>query len=211
MEASFDKIAVFGMGLLGGSLCRRIKKNTPSMKIVACDRSQENVRQALEDGVVDEITAPDRVDLTGADLVVVAVPVVASISLILDILSREDLGGNAIVMDVGSVKESILKEVKGHPRSAQFIGCHPMAGSEKSGYGASTDSLYDGARVIITPHKNNTEKDIAAIESLWNGMGATVRMMSSEDHDRLVGNDKPCPPSYGNPSGFNGEGLHGCG
>ena len=182
----FDKIAVIGVGLLGGSLCRCLKTRAAGVRITGVSSDPRELELALSDGSIDACSTLDDLPLSDIDLVVIATPVVASLSILDYLLERGDLRNDALVIDVGSVKSSLVETAKKHRRSDRFIGCHPMAGSEKYGYVNSSADLYDGASVIITPADANTQSDIARIIELWNLAGAKTVIADSDTHDRIV-------------------------
>lgn len=186
-------VAVYGLGLLGGSLCMNLRKKVPGARLAAYGRSVERLRPALDEGTVDRIGTIDDADLCGADLVVVAMPVAASIDIIQSILGNGGLGDGALVIDVGSVKEEIVRGVIGHPRAGRFVGCHPMAGSEKTGYRNGREDLYEGSSVIITPHEKNEGSDIEKISQFWRGLGARTVLTSPGEHDALVARTSHLP------------------
>jgi len=182
----FKKVAVFGFGLLGGSIAKGLREISTETEIVAIGRSLEKLKPALADGVVNVISSYDDYSLSEVDLVVVSVPVIISISMIRDILNRPDLEKHALVIDVGSVKGSIEREILEMENAARFVGCHPMAGSEKMGYEHSSGELYKNASVIIAPSSKNREEDIERISGLWRSLGARITIVSGERHDELV-------------------------
>ncbi|MBN1532502.1 MAG: prephenate dehydrogenase/arogenate dehydrogenase family protein [Spirochaetes bacterium] len=182
----FQRVAVFGLGLLGGALCRGLKGNDPGVRIDAYGRDRVRLEPALREGFVDSVEVIDRASLKGVDLVVVATPVISSIRLIETILGSPDIEESALVIDVGSVKEPVVRAAARLPRSLQFVGCHPMAGSEKTGFAHSTGTLYENSTVIITPHPANRGGDIDAVAELWTGLGAQVLITSPELHDLVV-------------------------
>ena len=182
----FKKVAIFGLGLLGGSICRALKQQDPGVRISAFGRDLSRIGPALKDGSVDAAGTFDRISLSGVELAVVSTPVDSSIGIIRSILGHAELEPGAVVIDVGSVKERIVREIAGLGRSAQFVGCHPMAGSEKTGYEYSRPDLYSGSSVIITPHSGNSEGDIATVARFWESLGARTTVVSPEEHDRIV-------------------------
>ncbi|HOT44944.1 MAG TPA: prephenate dehydrogenase [Spirochaetota bacterium] len=182
----FKKVAIFGLGLLGGSICRALKEQDPGVHISAYGRNLPRIEPALRDGSIDAAGTFDRVSLAGVELAVVSTPVDSSIDIIRGILGHAELDPRAIVVDVGSVKEVIVREVSGLGRSAQFIGCHPIAGSEKTGYEYSRADLYNGSSVIITPHGGNSDGDIARVARFWESLGARTTVVTPEEHDRIV-------------------------
>jgi len=182
----FKKVAVFGLGLLGGSICRGLKKINADTRISAFGRNPVKLEPALKDRIVDEVGGFDGISLSGVELAVVSVPVDSSIEIIRQILSRRELAPDAIIIDVGSVKEKIIRSVERLDRSGQFIGCHPMAGSEKMGFEYSRDDLFDGSSVIITPHARNKESDIRAVRQFWEALKALTIVITPEEHDLIV-------------------------
>lgn len=182
----FKNVAIIGLGLLGGSVCRALKKLEPGIFISAYGRNEEKLAPALRDKAVDAIGSFDRISLAGVELAVVSTPVDSSVEIIKTILNNNGLGPDAIVIDVGSVKDVIVREASRLERGGQFIGCHPMAGSEKTGYEFSRYDLYNGSSVIITPHDGNRRADIDAIVNFWEILGARAVVISPGEHDRIV-------------------------
>ena len=180
------KIAVFGLGLLGGSVCKSLKKIDRNIEIAAYGRDVRKLQKALDEGNVDSVGDINQPVLKGVDLVIVSTPVVISIDIIKDILNRPDLGDDALVIDVGSVKGVIINEVEKNNRADRFIGCHPMAGSEKIGYEYSIHDLFHNASVIITPNRFNSDNEIEKIKSFWQMNGSNVHIQSAEQHDAIV-------------------------
>jgi prephenate dehydrogenase len=182
----FKKIAIFGLGLLGGSLCKSARRVFPDVEITACGRNIQRLESARSLGIVDLITGIEDADLRGIGLVVVSMPVVKSVRIIKDILANPDFAKNALIIDVGSVKEKIVSVIEGEKRAGSFIGCHPMAGSEKSGYEHATDSLYDNSTVVITPNVHNRPDDIAIICEFWRKLGARTVEIPAGLHDEII-------------------------
>jgi prephenate dehydrogenase len=179
-------VAIFGLGLLGGSLCKGLKKLNPGIHISAYGRDPARLGKVLRDRYVDEARGYDELSLAGIDLAVVATPVQASVGIIRRLLDHPELEDDAVVTDVGSVKEKIIESVLECKRVRQFVGCHPMAGSEKTGYEFSSGALFEGASIIVTPHQCNRETDIARIQELWEMLGACTYIVSPEKHDKFV-------------------------
>ncbi|OHD63431.1 MAG: hypothetical protein A2176_01950 [Spirochaetes bacterium RBG_13_51_14] len=182
----FTNIAVFGLGLLGGSICRGLKKINPDIRITAYGRNASRLEPALKDAFVDTVGSFERISLAGVDLAVVSTPADVSVDIISRLIRHAELGPAAIIIDVGSVKEPIIRSVTGMDRSDRFVGCHPMAGSEKMGYEHSREDLFDGATVIITPHSGNRDGDIRMVREFWEGLKARTVIVKPEEHDRIV-------------------------
>jgi prephenate dehydrogenase len=182
----FKRIAIFGLGLLGGSVCKALKTVEPSVEIIAFGRDLEKLKKAQIDGNVDEIRSIENVRLNDVELVIVSTPVIASIDIINRILRETELNRDAIVIDVGSVKKPVLLEIEKSERADRFIGCHPMAGSENMGYENSSANLFVDASVIITPSRFNREEDINAVCDFWRMMNARTITIPAEFHDQVV-------------------------
>ncbi|HSV97046.1 MAG TPA: prephenate dehydrogenase [Spirochaetota bacterium] len=181
----FRRVAVLGLGLLGGSLCRALKEIDSSIDITAFARNVSRLSSALADGTIGRALPMDALSPAGMDLVVIASPVLSSIDSLKRLLDHPDLG-NCVVIDVGSVKGPLVGLAAVHPQGGGFVGCHPMAGSEKSGYEHSSASLYRGASVIITPHEKNGETIIEAVERFWRSVGSRTVRCDAKTHDRLI-------------------------
>jgi prephenate dehydrogenase len=182
----FKRVAVFGLGLLGGSICKGLKKVDSGIHITAYGRDSGRLKPALKDKYVDETRGYDDISLSGIDLAVVAMPIGASIGVIKQLLDHTELRDDALIIDVGSVKEKIITSIQEYANAGQFIGCHPMAGSEKMGYEFSQDDLFRGASVIITPHRGNRDDGITAVRGLWESLGSKAVIISPREHDLLV-------------------------
>jgi prephenate dehydrogenase len=182
----FNKIAVIGLGLLGGSICRAARKINPSVYISAFGRDPSKIEKSVSEGICDEIGRIDECYLDGVDLAIVSTPVIVSIDIIREILSNKVLSSDSIIIDVGSVKGFVVNSVVDHENASRFIGCHPMAGSERVGYEYSREDLFREASVIITPSEKNLAGDIDRVKSFWDLLGARTIIASPEEHDRMV-------------------------
>lgn len=182
----FNKVAIIGLGLIGGSIARMLKKKLQSVYIIAYGRKPENLHNALKEGFIDETASIDAIDCNNVDLFIVATPVLSSIAIINSLLDDPHLKSSAKIIDAGSVKQAIVDSVINHQKAHQFVGCHPMAGSEKSGYTFSTHSILTGAWVIITPHQKNSREDIADIEKFWEMLECRIHITDAATHDRIV-------------------------
>ena len=177
-------IQVVGLGLIGGSLCKTIKKRT-SHRVLGMDRDPAAVEKARAAGAIDGEGSPDT--LEEADLTMVCLYPEGTISFLLD--NRDRFRKGSIVMDVCGVKGAVVSAAAGPLKEAgvRFVGCHPMAGREFSGFDYAKDDLFDGASFILTPTR---ETDPAAVETLRAlaldlGFGKAV-VSTPEDHDRII-------------------------
>lgn len=173
------RIAFYGIGLLGGSLARAVRERFDDAKIFVFDTDESACEQALGEGVADSVIA-DYSAIPDADVHVVALPVCASIDLIKKIL---ELSKDGTVIDLGSVKQGVIEGVFGHPESKRFVPCHPMAGSEKSGYAFSDASLFKGSAVFITPHSLTDLRRVENIKIFWEKVGSIPVVVDAAIHD----------------------------
>lgn len=180
----FKKVTIIGVGLIGGSLARVMKAQKLAAEIHGAGRSRETLEQALKLGVIDRMgqSAADAVE--NADLVVLAPPVGAFEQLVGEIGPRMKPG--AIVMDVGSVKGGLVKMIE-HilPPGVHYVPAHPIAGKEKSGVSEATESLFRGARCILTPTDRTDPQALETVRSLWTAAGAQVVTMDADVHDHV--------------------------
>ncbi|MGB4268736.1 MAG: prephenate dehydrogenase [Spirochaetota bacterium] len=189
----FNKVAIIGLGLIGGSIARMLKKKHQSVYIIAYGRKPENLYNAIKEGFIDEVASIDAINCNDVDLFIVSTPVLSSITIIKSLLDDPHLKSTALIIDAGSVKQLIIDSVVDHKKAHQFVGCHPMAGSEKSGYTFSNHSILTGAWVIITPHKKNNNADIAAIEKFWKLLECKIHITDAATHDRMVASTSHLP------------------
>jgi prephenate dehydrogenase len=174
------KVAIVGVGLMGGSIGLCIKKRGLADVVIGIGRSRERLLTAKERGAVDEITEDLR-RVEDADLVFLATPILSIIEIGKKIAEWVD---SSIVTDVGSTKREIVEALT--PIIPRFVGTHPMAGSHKSGPESASPSLFDGSVTVITPVETTEISAKSKIEALWREMGTDVAELSPEEHDRLV-------------------------
>lgn len=174
------KVGIIGLGLIGGSIGLSLKKNRLCSSIIGFGRNKEKLLSAKEKGAIDEI-GENLKGIAGADVIFLASPVLSIIEIGKEI---SKFVNNAIVSDVGSTKETIVKELSSLiPR---FVGCHPMAGSHKVGIENALDSLFLNSTIILTPNEHTQREALDVISSLWKKMGADVIEMPPSLHDELV-------------------------
>jgi prephenate dehydrogenase len=178
-------LGVVGLGLIGGSLARALRAAGAVGTIAGYDCDPEQCRHAFEHGIIDRIASSAADAAKDAEVVVVAVPVLATAAALAAL--KPGLGPNTIVTDVGSTKQSVLaaaREVFGSvpPR---FVAAHPIAGTEKSGVANAQSGLFRGHRLILTPHEAQDAAAAALVESLWTAAGARVVRMDAARHDAI--------------------------
>ncbi len=180
----FDKIAIIGVGLIGGSLGLALKAKGLVRTITGIGRTIENLETALSLGIVDEITQDISEGVRGAGLVVVCVPVLKIGEVIKKALSG--ISAPCIITDVGSVKKGVVEEVRGMlPESVEFVPAHPVAGTEESGAGAAFATLFKDRLTVITPGPHTSAEAAASVTKLWTEAGSRVAVMDPEEHDRV--------------------------
>ena len=184
-ESDFKKITIIGVGLIGGSLGLALKEKKPSFKIVGIDKS-EIIRKAITRGAIDEGTVNLEEGIKEADIVIIATPVKTILSLLPQI--NTFLKKGCLVTDTGSTKVKIIKKANQIlPQDVHFIGCHPMAGSEKYGIDSADPHLFQEKTYILTlTNKSN----LVAIEKIFliiRMIGAKRLILDPLDHDRIVG------------------------
>jgi prephenate dehydrogenase len=178
-------LAVIGVGLIGGSFAMALRRAGAVTNVVGYDRDASAMQLATELGVID--TAADSVSeaASGADLVLVAVPVRASAAVLRDVgLAIE---AAAVVTDVGSTKGEIVRTARNELRErfARFVPGHPIAGRETSGVESANAELFRGARVVLTPGEATAGDAVELVRGAWEAIGARVAMMAAEEHDRI--------------------------
>jgi len=179
-------ILIVGLGLIGGSVARGLRQQGLGGQIFACGRDTVPLQKAQEDGVIDAWSTDLREIAPKADLILIAVPTL-SVGRILEMLV-DVIADDVVITDAASVKGSVLEDVRRvwGEVPGNFVLGHPIAGSECSGYEASTADLYEQRRVIITPTKETAMGALGMVCALWQGLGAQVSQMSVEDHDAIL-------------------------
>jgi len=173
---------MIGVGLIGGSFAIDIKKNNPKAIIHGISRKEETLNKALELKLIDKKATLD--DLENADLVIVSIPVDATVKLLPTILDK--ISETGLVVDAGSTKEAICKVVEHHPKRRNFLACHPIAGTEKSGPTAAISGLYAGKTNIICEVEKTTFKLQEKALQLFADIGMRIRCMDPVSHDKHI-------------------------
>jgi len=180
-----NRLAIIGVGLIGGSLARILRERGEVGEIVGIGRGEENLRRAVELGVIDRFEQDPVKGVCGADMVFLATPVCTISPLLARIAPA--LTPGAIVTDGGSVKDEIVAACERlMPAGCHFVGGHPIAGTEKSGVEASFSALYKGRRCIVTPTAATDEKALAKVVRMWEIAGSEVVLMDPVKHDKVV-------------------------
>ena len=180
------QLSIVGLGLLGGSVAKAVREASLAREIVAVGRRREALEPALRQGVVDRITTDLTDGISGADFCLLATPVSTLEALLPSVWTAAP--GGALITDVGSTKGRIVQTADrlAVSRPLRFIGGHPMAGSEQSGYGMARADLFRGAVVILTPNEKSDAGALARVRTFWEALGAHVTTLDPTTHDRAV-------------------------
>ena len=181
------RLAVVGLGLLGGSVAKAARVHGVAAEIVGVGRDPARIDAARRDGAVDAVSTDLAAALRDADFVVLATPV-RTLGRLLEDVARA-VGPETIVTDVGSTKAAIVGVAAGLARTSplRFVGSHPMAGSEQSGYAHARADLFHGATVIVTPTETSAPATVKTVTTFWEVLGATrVLTLDPDTHDRAV-------------------------
>ena len=179
----FERVAIVGVGLIGGSFGLALKAAGRCGRVVGAGRGAANLQDALRAGAIDEIAAGPAEAAEGADLVLVATPVSHFAAAFAAIAPR--LKPAAIVTDAGSTKRDVVAAARAAfgARVGQFVPGHPIAGAEKSGAAAASAGLFRGRRVVLAPLAENPAPAVDAVAGAWEACGARVARMTPEEHD----------------------------
>jgi cyclohexadieny/prephenate dehydrogenase len=180
----FKRIAVLGLGLLGGSVAKAARERGLAGEVVGAARRTAPLARALETGVVDAIASPAEA-VIGADLVVLGTPVGTMGRIVAEVADRLEPG--CLLTDVGSVKLSVVETLPGLlPDGVEFVGAHPMAGSHLRGSEHARSDLFEGASCVITPRDGQSEAAVERVEAFWRDLGARVTRRAPDVHDEEV-------------------------
>ncbi len=179
------RLAIIGVGLIGGSLSLALKEAGAVGEVIGCGRGKPNLEKAIELGVIDSYRRDPAEAVKGADVVFLATPVQT-----LGLVTQQCLPGlkpGAIITDGGSVKGDVVKAIEPLlPEGVHFVPGHPIAGTENSGAEAAFPSLYHGKRCILTPTENTDPQALELIEQMWRTVGSNVVRMPLEKHDKIL-------------------------
>ena len=177
------KLAVIGLGLIGGSMAKDLRRTKFATEIIGVDNNPENARIALEVGIADRIESLDKA-VKEADIVIVAIPVDMIVQLLPYILDH--ISPSTTVIDVGSTKREIAAVVKDHPLRGNFIPSHPMSGTENSGPNAAIEHLFDGKICIICDQEKCRPQHLALAEKMYQSIGMPTAYMTSDEQDHTT-------------------------
>jgi prephenate dehydrogenase len=185
MRQGFKRIAIFGVGLIGGSFALALKKTGAVQQVVGVGRSTTSLQRALELGIIDEIADSIESAVRNADLILIAAPVAQTGQILSSIVPYLQPG--TIVTDAGSTKSDVVaaaRLIMGN-KLAQFVPAHPIAGRELNGPDAALVDLYAGKKTVITRLPENSDVDVAAVARAWQNCGAVIHYLSPAEHDTV--------------------------
>ncbi len=185
-SAGIEHLALIGVGLIGGSLARALRRAGAVSRITGFSINIPELEKAIELGVIDTYVKNAAEAVAGADMVVVAVPLGAMGSIFAEISPA--LTNEAVITDVGSAKQCVIQDARATlgrhwPR---FVPAHPVAGTERSGVEASLAQLFDRHRVVLTPLADTDLGAVQRVAAMWESAGAVVERMSVDDHDLIL-------------------------
>ena len=174
------KTTIIGLGLIGGSLAKDLRKTKFATELICVEASAEHAEQALKLGLVDKVQSLDEA-LKDTDLVIIAIPVDKELQVLPEVLDK--INHNTTVTDMGSTKKLIADLVKNHPNRKNFIAAHPMSGTENSGPSAALEGLFKGKIAIICDNEDSGPQHLALIEKMLQVLGMDIAYMTSDEQD----------------------------
>ncbi|MEA3362164.1 MAG: prephenate dehydrogenase/arogenate dehydrogenase family protein [Thermodesulfobacteriota bacterium] len=179
------RLAIIGVGLIGGSLALALKQAGAVGEVIGCGRGKPNLEKAVELGVIDRYVREPLEAVDGADVIFLATPVKTLRTVTQQCLPGLKVG--AIITDGGSVKGDVVKAIEPlMPKGIHFVPGHPIAGTENSGAEAAFPTLYQGKRCILTPTENTDPQALELVERMWRTVGSNVVQMPLEKHDKIL-------------------------
>ena len=181
----FKKIAIIGVGLIGGSIGLAVRKRRLAKEIIGVCRHKESLRRAKRKKAIDKGTLDYKSAVRDADLVILAVPIEQIIRIGKEIIPCLKRG--SLVTDAGSTKSKIVRQIeKVLPKGVCFIGAHPLAGSEKRGVSSARADLFQGALCMLTKTTKTSPSALKKISGFWRSLGCRIKVLSAQKHDEIV-------------------------
>jgi len=188
----FETLAIVGVGLIGGSIGLAARARGLARTVVGVGRKQARLDEARRRGVIDEAVVELAAAASRADLTIFCTPVDRIIAGVREAAKVTKPG--ALITDAGSVKGSICRALEtGLPQSVEFVGSHPLAGSEKQGFEHADEALFEDRVCVLTPVKTNSRRAVERISEFWKGLGSTVVEISPESHDQALAETSHLP------------------
>jgi prephenate dehydrogenase len=193
MTFKAQSVCIIGTGLIGGSLALALRRAEFCTQITGAGRTEATLKTAVDLGVIDSYETDLAKAVSGADIVVVSVPLGAMKSVFEKI--APGLSATAVVTDAGSAKQGVIRDAEAAlgDKASRFVAAHPIAGTERSGVQAAFKELYDERRVIITPTESTEAGATDLVTAMWQAAGAEVETMSAEHHDQILAGTSHLP------------------
>jgi prephenate dehydrogenase len=185
-------VTIIGVGLIGGSIGLALRERKLAERVIGVGRRAATLRKAKQLGIVNATTLRLEDGVAEADLVVVATPIAQIVDQVC--AAAQACRPETLITDAGSTKATIVARLNGQiPDSIRFVGSHPLAGSEKSGPEAATADLFEGRVVVVTPSRTTHNGAAEDAADFWSALGATVFLMSPEEHDAALASTSHLP------------------
>ncbi len=179
------KITVIGLGLIGGSLVRALRERVGIKDITAINRSNEAIDEAIKDNSITRGFTELNQFVYDSDIIFICTPVKKTLEYISII--KDKIKPGCIVTDVVSTKQEIVSYINGMENPPTFIGGHPMAGTEKTGYASGFVHLFENAYYVLTPSKTSNEASLNLMKDIVKGIGAIPVVLDAGEHDKITG------------------------
>ncbi|MBI4689195.1 MAG: prephenate dehydrogenase/arogenate dehydrogenase family protein [Nitrospirae bacterium] len=180
----FNRVTILGVGLIGASFALALKKRGICKEIVGYGRREENLKRAMNIKIIDTFELEAAAACRGSDLILFSMPVGSFIETAKTV--RGSLKEGAIVTDVGSVKGKLVRDMEDlMTEGVNFVGGHPIAGSDRSGIDTASSDLFSGAKCILTPTEKTDGTALKVITELWDTLGATTIILDPDEHDKI--------------------------
>ena len=177
------KLCVIGLGLIGGSIAKDLKKTGFATEVAGVETNPEHAKEALRLGIADRIASLEE-GVAGADMVIVATPVDIALNLLPTVLELAE--SHTTVTDMGSTKRYLVEAVRNHPCRRNYVAAHPMAGTENSGPSAALDNLFQGKIAIICDQELSGPQHLALVEKMFHALGMNIAYMTSDEQDHTT-------------------------
>ncbi len=174
------RTTIIGLGLIGGSLAKDLRKAKFATEIIGVDANKEHAQKALEIGLVDKIETLEE-GVKNTDLVIIAIPVDKELTVLPQVL--DNVSDGTTVTDMGSTKREIIESVKAHSKRKNFVPAHPMSGTENSGPSAALEDLFKDKIAIICDHDDSGPQHLALIEKMFQILGMDIAYMTADEQD----------------------------
>ena len=178
----FTKVAIVGLGLIGGSVALAAREIWPTSLVIGVDNKTVLERAMVRHAI--DVAADDPVVMADADLVILAAPVCDNLDLLGDL--GEHVRGTAVITDVSSTKREIVDAARGLPRRLTFIGGHPLGGAPRGGIDHARPDLFRDRPWVLTPTGNDSGKSLERLQQFVSALGAVTHIMTAAEHDRVI-------------------------